>query len=360
MNIKERILSVYHNVKPDRVPVTIYDSYLIRGAAERELREMGLGIVKNHHVVSMLAPPWHFTSGYISEVKNVSPSVHYFWESGNRIERRVFETPVGTVWQESEKDPGGSGSAEHIRKHYITKLEDYKVIQYIIENTVIQSYAKNIAALYDDIGNDGVVLGRIDRSPYQKCLIELAGPEQFLIDLYVTPEPVLSLLEAQKKKMLSSIELLALSKPDVFWAPENITCDMTPPNAYKTYCMPIYEEYSKYIKTTKTPYMIHIDGKMKPLTDLINDSSFDIIESLSYPDIGGDYSLAEAHKAFPEKVVIPNFPTNVCYLDDEDVKKYTKNLVEQAAEKPFLISFSEDIPLNHWKRLIRLVCEAVS
>jgi len=40
------------------------------------------------------------------------------------------------------------------------------------------------------------VLGRLDRCPFQKLLIELAGPERFLLDLSDAPELVNGLIEA--------------------------------------------------------------------------------------------------------------------------------------------------------------------
>ena len=45
MDVRERILAAMSWQEPDRVPLTIYDWMLPTGAAERELREMGLGII---------------------------------------------------------------------------------------------------------------------------------------------------------------------------------------------------------------------------------------------------------------------------------------------------------------------------
>jgi len=358
MTTKERIMSVYNNVKPDKVPITIYDRYLPRGSIEREVRELGVGIIKYSPVVSMLAPPWHIGPGYLSEVANTDINVKYFWDKGVMVERRSFKTPVGSVYQEVSADPSGAGS-EHIRKHYISEAEDYKVIQYIVEHTVVKARNGAGELLKKELGEDGVVFGRLDRSPYQKCLIELAGAERFFIDLVTDPEPVTELLHTLYSKMTGSIEKIVSVNPDVFWQPDNITVEMTPPDKYMKYCMPVYEVFGKAIKEAGKPYLVHIDGKMKPLKDLINQSSFDIIESLSYKTIGGDYALTEAYNDFPKKVIIPNYPTNACYMEDKKIFDYTVNLIEEASSHPFLISFSEDIPPSQWQRLIPIVCKAV-
>ena len=360
MTIKERILSAYRNELPDQIPVTIYDRYLPRGSVERELRDLGIGIVKYHPVVSMIAPPWHMGSGYLSEVKNTNMTVKYYWDNGTPVQRFTFETPVGTVFREISPDPAGAGS-EHIRKHYITDIEDYKIIQYLVEHSVIKPRGKQGYLLKEELGDDGVIFGRLDRSPYQKCLIELAGAEQFLIDMFTDPEPVSELLETLAHKMLSSLDMIADTTPDIFWQPDNITVDMTPPNSYETYCMPLYEKYKSRLSDTGIPYMVHMDGRIRGLADLIEKSSFDIIESISYPCIGGDCTLTEARELLPSKVVIPNFPTNICYNTEDEIRDYTIALIEEAGkETPFVISLSEDIPPSQWKMLLPIVCKAVS
>ena len=52
-----------------------------------------------------------------------------------------------------------------------------------------------------DLGEDGVVLGRMDRAPYQKLLVELANPTKFLMDLYDNPGPVQELIETMDARL---------------------------------------------------------------------------------------------------------------------------------------------------------------
>ena len=46
MDVRERILAAMTWEEPDQVPLTIYDWMIPRGADERELREIGLGLIK--------------------------------------------------------------------------------------------------------------------------------------------------------------------------------------------------------------------------------------------------------------------------------------------------------------------------
>jgi len=354
MTTRERMLAAYHNQKADRTALGIYSRYLLRGSAERAFRDCGLGIIEYHPVTTMLAPPWHNYSGYISEVKNVDLDIRYIWEQGHLYERRTYQTPIGEVYAEIGQS-AGAGS-EHIRKYYIKDIEDYKILQYIVENTVIKSNENGIQRKKHDLGEDGVVLGRLDRSPYQKLLIELAGAEQFLVDLYTDPDPVLELMHAMEVKMDEVFVMAAASSADVIWQPENVTSDMTPPDNFEKYCMPFYNKRCKILRQAGKPYVFHLDGKIKALKDHLNNTDFDVIESMSLPQIGGDYTFAEAVNAFPGKAIIPNFPSNLCCESDESIEKFLLNFKAESKDFPCMLQVSEDIPEDQTQRILTLLC----
>jgi len=67
------------------------------------------------------------------------------------------------------------------------------------------------------LGEDGVVLSRLDRSPYQKLLIELAGPERFLIDLYTNPKPVEKLMQVIGLRQDDQLALALDSEAAFIW-----------------------------------------------------------------------------------------------------------------------------------------------
>ena len=119
-------------------------------------------------------------------------------------------------------------------------------------------------------------------------MIELAGPEQFLVDLYTDTEEVEALLEVMEEKLNEQFAMSLDTPTDIFWQTDNITVDMTPPAAFEKYCLPFYKKQSKLIRSTQKPYFLHIDGKFKPLIDMLKDSGISGIESVSIPEMGGN------------------------------------------------------------------------
>ncbi len=351
MTVRERMLSVYGNRQTDRPALGIYQRYLPRGSAETESRSAGLGLINYYPAVTMMAPAWHFYEGYFSEVKNTEQRIQYYWQNGIRHERRSFITPVGTIYQESRLDAGGVGS-EAISRHYISCMEDYDVLSYIVENTVFTSNRTAIRNMLEDLGEGGVVLGRLDRSPYQKCLIELAGAERFILDMYTEPERIEPLLELMGEKHLEAVKLSLDTPADVFWLPDNVTCDMTPPDVFSRFCLPLYRKMSDLIRQTEKPIFVHIDGKYRHLAGMISESGVDGVESVSIPSMGGDLTFAEARELLPDLVLIPNFPANLAESGEEQISSYVKQLTEENGGKPLMLQISEDIPAHSWKKVV--------
>jgi uroporphyrinogen-III decarboxylase len=353
MTIKERILSVYNNNKPDKIPVSIYNRYHRYGEVERIARNNGLGILDFYPVVSLLAPPWHVKPGYVSEVKNSSFDIKLIWDKGKQVEVRVFETPVGKISQQITKD--NAYGSDWTQKHYLENPEDYKVMQYIIENTVLKPQEKVIKQRIADLGQDGVVLGRVDRSPYQKLLTELANPETFMPEIYTNPSTIEELIETMNKKCEEQFLMAMESEIEVIWQPDNITADMTPPDMYEKYVLPFYTKHGEQCRKAGKPYLVHIDGRTRGIKNQIAQSPFDVVESFSFSEMAGDVSVSDAFKIWPDKVLCPNFPASLIGESEAYILDYLENKKKDFQNRPFMIQVSEDIPIESYLRLLSIL-----
>jgi len=350
MTIKERILSVYNNQMPDKMPIGIYNRYHRYGEVERVARNNGLGILDFYPVVSLLAPPWHVKPGYVSEVKNASFEIKIIWDKGKQTEIRTFETPVGNISQQIVKDT--AYGSDWIQKHYLKTPEDYKIMQYIVENTVFEPQEKAIKQRIADLGNDGIVLGRVDRSPYQKLLIELADPETFLPELYTNPAPIEELIETTNHKCNEQFLMAMESGVEAIWQPDNVTADMTPPDMYEKYVLPFYEKHGEQCRNAGKPYIVHIDGRTQGIKHLIAQSPFDVVESFSFAEMAGDVPVEEALEIWPDKVLCPNFPASLSEENEKNILEYLHMRKQEFNNKPFMIQISEDIPTGSYLKLL--------
>ena len=357
MTTRETMMSVYRNTMPERPAVGIYTRYLSRGEMERKARNNGLGIIAYVPLTSQIGPPWHMLDGFLSEVRDAGLSSRYFYKNGTLYEQRAYNTPVGELSAEIGKSAGKGG--EHIAKYYIQKPEDYRVMEYIVRNTVLSRNTGLFRATARELGEDGVVMGRMDRTPYQKLLIELAGAERFLMDLCDGNEALAELLETMGKRYREQVDMAMDSDAEIIWIPDNVTADMTPPENFEKYLMPHYQYCVKCAKQAGKLVVAHYDGKIRPLSRCVNGIGFNAIESVSDPTIGGDMTFAEAVKAFPGKVILPNFPSNLSLAPEETIRDYVENLKQQARGIPLMLQISEDLADNSYERVIPAILGAM-
>jgi hypothetical protein len=329
------------------------------GEAERMARDKGLGIIDHVVGVSLLSPPYFVRHDCISEVKNTTFDISYKWVGGELMEIRKYETPVGSITQHVTQDPGYGSNWR--KKHYIESPADYKIVQYIVENTVYRDQRAAISKRTKELGDDGVVFSRLDRSPYQKLLIELAGPERFLVDLYTDAGPAIELMEAIENRLEEQFEIALESDAELMWLPDNVTSDLTPPNAFEKYSFPYYEKLGKKCREAGKVLLVHMDGKVNALKDLIRRAPIDVIESFSFVEMSGDLSIAETKSLWPDKVVCPNFPSSLSLESKEQIESFLERVISEfGKEKPFMIEISEDIPWDAFDYVLTILTEFMS
>lgn len=359
MTNHERLMAVYKKQLPDIFPVGIYAKMLARGSYERMIRSMGLGLIDYHPITSMLGPACRMDSASVSEIKGADLSVRHAWENGEHLEIRMYETPVGVVSQHVKKDP--MYGSDWVVKDYIERPEDYKVVQYLVEKSIIKNNNKGLLQKIKDMGKDGVVLGRVDRSPFQKLLVELANPQMFLMDILMDVKEARELIEAMILKWEEMFEIMGQSSAQVIWQPENLSGDLTSPDLFKKYCMPIYNKLVTSFDRQEKPFWVHADGRMKSLLGDVAKCPFDGCESYSYPEMGNDITFIQARQAWPDKVIVPNFPASLSYESRDTIVAFlTEKLCEAGTDKPYFIQFSENLPPELLAKTILVTLETMN
>ena len=130
MTTRERILTVYRNAVPDRLPVGIYAAMLHTGSLQREAQAAGLGVIDTVPPSAYLAPPTLPLPEFFAEVPGCEFSISYVWADGQQFEWHAYDTPVGRVTQQLGREP--AYGSRWRRKFYIAGPADYAVVLIII------------------------------------------------------------------------------------------------------------------------------------------------------------------------------------------------------------------------------------
>ena len=347
MNPKERVMAVLNHRKPDFIPCIYQHGSIPTSAVLREMRNKGCAVCIHMPVV------WAETPNVTVETKVVGKTIY-----------TVYRTPVGKVRTATRYIPLGIGgetpwTIEHMIKH----IEDYKVVEFIVKDIVYHYDPNPFLEQERWLGNDGIVRADAAASPLQQ-MISLSGLyfggylgfERLAIDLYKHPREFNRLYEVIEEKAEEHYRLVADSPAKVVASWENIDSVMTNPRLFEKYCLPFYNKMGRLLHQKGKIYVIHCDGRLRALKNLIAKADVDVIESFTPPP-GGDLSVKEAREAWGNrKIIWTNIPDSILLMGAEKTKKFTRELLESVAPGDNLIvGIMEIVPPNCEKSLKAVV-----
>jgi len=345
MNIRERILSALSWQEPDRIPFTIYEPMLPRGADARRLRELGLGLIVR-------------LPGHRVEHRQVRVTTETVWREGEPILRRTLHTPVGEVWKEMRVGPVHGST--WIDAYYIKEPDDYRVMEYVYRDAVYRDNYATLRRAKVEMGDDGLVLVRVAKGPMQEIVYQLAGMERVAFDLHDCRDRVESLYHTMCARYRDLYDLAAGAPVEICQLGDNIDSAMVSPSYFRRYCVPVYETLMNRLEGTDKRLMVHMDGSLRPLVPAIAEAPMDIVEAFTPPPVG-DVPLAEARRTWPDKALWINFTSSMHLAPTQEIEAHTEQLIAEAGGKAgFGISITEDVPPAHLARSLTAIARVIN
>ncbi|MHA1997385.1 MAG: hypothetical protein ACTSU9_04645 [Promethearchaeota archaeon] len=265
-------------------------------------------------------------------------------DAGNTHHKII--TPFG-VLTESRRF-GSSYPDERILK----KREDFKAVLYYIENKCVKcSFNESMWEIFHDV-NEGrcVTVASAWRSPYNKCIVELAGTMRTMILMKRYTNDFDEFCN-ELERINFEIIMPTIMKSDVkyFSQGDNVDCMNNPPPVYKKYQQPYFERIAKECRKAGKFSFAHYDGHLKDILPFLGEDfyPFDGIEA---PTIlpQGDVSLDELKDALGEGIIVLDGITSTLftkYYSDNDFVKHV-NAVLEAFYPNIVLGVSDEVPPN--------------
>ena len=346
MDIRERILTAITWGEPDRVPLTAFASTLPQGAGERLVRNLGVGLV--------LRPPAH-----VVEHREVEITSREYWQNGQKRIRRTIHTPIGEVW-ETLRPEGAYASSNWIVEHFVKEPDDYRVLEYYVNDAVYKDNYDYIREAKRRIGGDGLVYVRIAKTPIQEMLYFMLGMERFAIDLYTRRDLIDSLYHTLCRRYEELFTLAAAAPVELVLMGDNISGDVVSPQRFRDYIAPVYRRIRQAMAGTGKLIGAHMDGRLQALVKEIGEADLDLIEALTPPPMG-NVSLAEAREAWPGKAQWINFTSNLHIASSAEIEEHTRQLLAEAGSKRgFAIGITEDAPVEALERSLAVISRVLA
>jgi hypothetical protein len=258
---------------------------------------------------------------------------------GTKVLRRIYKTPVGTVYLDERRAPGtGQWHADRgwrdvapcWTERPIKGPEDYQVMKYIAEHTEYAPDYFPIEQAKEWLGDDGIVVDVHYHQPLMTLMLDWIGTGggRFFIHHAKYPDLVEELCRALSKSREPLYEIQAKSPADIVWLADNIDGVLVNPRLFEKYLMPEYEKMAKVYHQHGKLFAVHMDGRVGTLKELIAKTPIDIIEALTPPPMG-DLPIGEALSLWKDKVIWVGYPGSVYMLGPEATRKHALNLLRE-------------------------------
>ena len=338
MTTRELLTTTLNGGTPEITTFSLYRGMIDDPTSDRwrRLHDQGLGVIEHCGVVR------HIEHG-------VQNTFEEKVDGSNRYSIHKKETPVGTIQQ------------VHLNgwhyESFIKTPKDYKVMQWIVENTELVTCYEEYEKAEATAGDYGVTILSASRTPAMTINVDWAGTEQFCLDVAMEVPELFELYEARKKLILEEYRLIAEAPGRFVKIWENLTVSMLGPKRYDelllsfyNLCMPAFEANDKRV-------MVHYDGALSVIADQIAASPFHMIESLTEPP-EGDMTYDQCRDAWPDKVFWGNVNVGLYFRAEEELRSEIIAKRNRSGKKAFAFEISEDLPSN-WEKSIPVILDTL-
>ena len=234
---------------------------------------------------------------------------------------------------------------------------DYETARRMVEEAEMEADPGLFEAMEADIGGHGVTVLELFRSPMQTINIDIAGTERFCLDYGLEIPGLFELHDALRRQFMRRVELVAKAPGKYVKMLENPTLPLLGPGFYEKWLLPVYHETVKILRRHGKRLMLHLDGQLSCARDLVADSPFHMVESLTEPP-EGDMTYDQCRELWPDKVLLGNINVGLYQLPADSFRKELEAKLGRAGRRAFAFEISEALPSN-WRAQAPVVLDVL-
>ena len=344
MTPRERVERVLRRQDAGAVPFTVYECMIPPCAAERELRNRGLCIVKRD------------VPTFLTHQPNVRVDQHSYSEDGKPMTRTTYTTPVGTL--STLTQPAGFTSWTHERM--LKGPEDYAALLFLIQDEVYEPNYEGFARAERAFGPDAIFRSSFGLEPLQSLISgQMIGMERFCMEWMENRDEILKLYDAIVEKRRETYPLVAASPVSHANYGGNVVPEVIGLETFKQYYVQHYNEAAEVMHEHGKLIGCHFDANCRLLAEAIAGTDLDYIEAFT-PAPDTDMTLAEAREAWPDKVLWLNYPSSVHLEPPEVVEQTTVDMLnELPTTEGVIMGITEDVPAERWQANYRAIMDGL-
>ncbi len=348
MTNKERMLLGLNGGQPDRIAwAPNFDWWLgvntKMGTLPEELKDLSRNDIVRKVGGAIWARAGVIGSRDSEEIKTTKHT------EGDKI-YTVYETPVGTV-STMRQVASEWTQAVFLKEHMVKRVEDLKVIRFMVENTTYYPTYESFAKADSDVGDDGIALYQGAPSvPMIQLMKTYIGWLDGLYMLYDYPKEMEDTADVLTRKAVAAYQLLADSPAQVISTGDNLDERTFSPPLFERYGLPFYRQMSEILHAKGKTFKSHACGWIKHLLPMIKDSGLDAVEAFATSPMT-DFTIKEAREILDGAVSIMSGIPSVIMLrmnmSDEDFREYVLRVLDDIQPGDgFVLGMADNVPAN--------------
>ncbi|HNR67624.1 MAG TPA: uroporphyrinogen decarboxylase family protein [bacterium] len=358
---RERVLAILNKEQPDRVPWFGDLDYWATGLRVR-------GVVGADFVQSQAYVDWHRDLRVGFYLQGTFPfRVQYDgsiavkkWREGN-LRYRQFDTPYGQLrdcWQWIEQS-----FSEAPIEHLIKTSADLAVMTYIIRHQSTEPDYDALARRRSQVGEQGIVLGYMPRSPFMDLLVEDCGIETLTLLQLDAQDQLAELMEVKESAHDLASAITVDSPAEALMIPENLSAEMVGPQNFEKYLRRYQTRWAKNIAAAGKYSFVHMDGTLRGLLKQECSVGLTVLEALT-PEPVGDVAIEQwADYAGESRTIFWGGLPGVYFtplIDDAEFDRQVIDVLAVMSQEPrYVLGVADQVPPDALEARVRRVADLV-
>ena len=273
--------------------------------------------------------------------------------------RRIFETPVGSVY-ESYAGKMAWGDIPFKTTSYIKTIEDYKILQYVFEHTEFKPSYDWFEERDKMIGDHGIVVPQATEFRSSLEYLSEDDVQRTTFDMMDYPEVVGEFLSVLREKNIEATKVAVESPAKYFNIWEDSSTTLLSPALFEEYVLPEFAEFTKIINGAGKQLIHHACGHIKALLPLMATENVAAFESLT-PVSTGNIQMCDCAAAWGDKFLMIGGldPMFLIQCSEAELTDYLETTIAQMGDlrHKWIIANGDSLPPNVSPDKLRLVIE---
>jgi hypothetical protein len=344
MTPRARILALLKGERPDQVPWFGDLDYWASALMAQGMRPDGFKESADYI-------EWHRSLGVGFYLQGYFPfrAIYEFEErlrrEGNRRYRELL-TPVGNLRECWEYLP--ESYTEAPREHLVKSERDFPALRYVYSHTFWEPDYAYAHRRLEHIGEQGVLLCYLPKSPFMHLVALEAGIEAVTFAELNDPDEFAATLSVMKTAFDRAARIAVDSPAQVLMIPENLSAEMIGPRYFQKYMRAYQEEWIGEIAGAGKHSFIHMDGTLRGLLREEASTGVNVIEAMT-PEPVGDLAVEDwASRADNPRTILWGGLPGIYFtskVSDEEFDRHVRQVLQvMRTQHRYVLGVADQVP----------------